>query len=426
MEDLAERRHRFYRGKLGLTLKAPITSYEDLAVWYTPGVAQPCKAILAKREKVYEYTNKGNSVAVITDGSRILGLGNIGPEAGLPVMEGKAMLFKYLGDVDAFPICLGIQDPEKIIDAVKWVAPTFGGISLEDIDAPQCFYIYERLSREMEIPVFHDDQQGTSVVTLAGVVNALKVVGKKLKQVQFANIGAGAAGLAVAKLLIDAGANPGKIILVDKHGTLYRGRGSMDGWKEELAQVTNKEGRIGGISEAVKEADVLIGLSKPELITKDMVGTMAENPIVFALANPYPEIYPQEALEGGARVVATGRSDLPNQVNNALGFPAIFRGVLDARVRMVNTEILLAAAYEIAEYAEEKGLSENRIMPTLMDIEVYAREAAAVVRAALATGVAREKVDPEEVRRDTEARVGRFRRILQLMVEQGFIPLPPI
>ncbi|MEM2905668.1 MAG: NADP-dependent malic enzyme [Candidatus Bathyarchaeia archaeon] len=427
-DALALKWHRFYRGKLSVALKVPVSSYQDFAVWYTPGVAEPCREIAKDPNAAYEYTNKGNSVAVVTDGSRVLGLGNIGSTAGMPVMEGKALLFKYLGDVDAFPICLGTQDPDEIIQAVKWIAPGFGGINIEDVDAPKCFYIAERLTEELDIPLFHDDQQGTAVVTLAGLINALKLRGSKIGEVTFANLGAGAAGIAVAKLLIAAGADPGKMVLVDSRGILYKGRGSMDKWKEQMAEITNREGKTGGIAEAMKGADVVIGLSKPGpgVITEPMVRSMADNPVVFALANPWPEIYPDEARKAGARIVATGRSDFPNQINNSLGFPAIFRGLLDTGARVINTEMLLAAAYELAACAEEKGLREDYIMPTMDEVSVYAREAAAVAEAAVRTGVARIKLTREEVRARAEERITQVQRLNHFAAREGFMkPLPP-
>jgi len=425
---LAEKWHRFYQGKLSVSLKVPVSSYQDFAVWYTPGVAEPCQKIVRNPESVYQYTNKANSVAVVTDGSRVLGLGNIGSAAGMPVMEGKALLFKYLGDVDAFPICLSTQEPDEIIQAVKWIAPGFGGVNIEDVDAPKCFYIAERLTEELDIPVFHDDQQGTAVVTLAGLLNALKLRGSKIGEVTFANLGAGAAGIAVAKLLIAAGADPGKMTLVDSKGILYKGRGSMDKWKEQMAEITNRERKTGGIEEAMKGADVVIGLSKPGpgVITEAMVRSMADDPIVFALANPWPEIYPDEARKAGARMIATGRSDFPNQINNSLGFPAIFRGLLDVGAKAVNTEMLLAAARELAACAEEKGLREDHIMPTMDEISVYAREAAAVADAAVRTGVARTKLTREEVRARAEERITKVQKLNRLMLIEGFIrPLPP-
>jgi malate dehydrogenase (oxaloacetate-decarboxylating) len=390
-------------------------------------VADPCREIHANKEKVFEYTNKANFIAVVTDGSRVLGLGNIGPEAGMPVMEGKSLLFKYLGDVDAFPICLGTQDPDEIIQATKWIAPTFGGINLEDIDAPKCFYIFEKLSKELEIPVFHDDQQGTAIVTLAGLLNALKFVGKKIGQIQIAQLGAGAAGIATTKLLIAAGAKPGNIIMVDSKGILIEGREDLDPYKAEVAKITNKERRTGGIAEAIKGSDVVIGLSKPGpgVISEEMVKSMASEPIVFAMANPEPEIVPDVAKKAGAKIVATGRSDYPNQINNSIGFPAIFRGMLDVRATAINTQMMLAAAYEIAKCAEEKGLREDRIIPTMAETEVYSREAAAVAGAAVDSGVARVKISFEEERENAEKRISQYKKLVTSLMRQGFIkPFP--
>lgn len=424
---LAEKWHRYYRGKLSVALKVPVSSYRDFAVWYTPGVAEPCRLIERTPEAAYLYTNKSNFVAVVTDGSRVLGLGNIGSAAGMPVMEGKALLFKYLGDVDAFPICLATQEPDEIVQAVKWIAPGFGGINVEDIDAPKCFDIVDRLTRELDIPVFHDDQQGTAVVTLAGLLNALELRGSKIGDVTFANLGAGAAGIAVARLLMAAGADAGKMALVDSRGILYKGRASMDRWKAEMAEITNREMRRGDAAEAMEGVDVVIGLSKPGpgVITKEMVRSMADDPIVFALANPTPEIYPEEAEKAGARIIATGRSDFPNQINNSLGFPAIFRGLLDVGARVVNTEMTLAAARELAACAKEKGLREDYIMPTMDEVSVYAREAAAVAQAAVRTGVARIKLSGEEVRARAEERISQVQRLNRLMLKDGLIrPLP--
>lgn len=426
-KEISNKRHKFYQGKIAVSLKVPVLSYEDFAIWYTPGVAEPCREIYADKSKVFDYTNRSNFVAIVTDGSRVLGLGNIGPEAGLPVMEGKALLFKYLGDVDAFPICLSTQDPDEIITAVKWLEPTFGGINLEDINSPKCFYIYDRLSRQMNIPVFHDDQQGTAVVALGGLISALKIVGKKLKEINTAIIGAGAAGASIAKLLMEAGANPKKMFMVDSKGILNPERGDMDEWKSDLAKRTNGEGRTGGILEAMKDADVTISVSRPGpgIITKEMVQAMSEDAIVFAMANPVPEILPSEAKEGGAKIVATGRSDYPNQVNNSIGFPAIFRGMLDVKAKAINVSMMLSAAYELARCAEEKGLWEDYIMPTMTEFEVFPREAAAVAKAAMETGVARVKMSPEEVRQKARERIGKYQKSLELLLKEGFMQPPP-
>ncbi|MEM3692532.1 MAG: NADP-dependent malic enzyme [Candidatus Bathyarchaeia archaeon] len=427
-DDLAERLHKLYRGKLSVIPKVPIQSHEEFAIWYTPGVASPCREIAKDPERVHEYTIKGNTVGVVSDGSRVLGLGDIGPEASLPVMEGKALLLKFLADIDAFPICLKASKPSEIIDTVVRLSPTFGGICLEDIDAPKCFEVLEALSHQLEIPIIHDDQHGTAVVVLAALKNALKIVGKRLSEIRTVHLGAGAAGLAVARLLIASGADPSKMILLDSKGILYSGRPEMDKWKRMLAEVTNKEGRTGGLKEAMKGADVVIGLSKPGpgVITKEMIESMAEDPIVFALANPYPEISPNEALKAGARIVATGRSDYPNQVNNALATPAVFRALLDVRAKGTNDEIFLSAAEVIAQYAEEKGLREDFIVPNIGDQELYAREASALVSVAVNTGIARLRVSPEEEYETVSSRLKRLREILRVMIEVGAIPYAPM
>lgn len=405
--EIAVRKHRLYQGKVATTLKVPIKSIEDFAVWYTPGVAAPCRKIVEVPSKVYDYTNRANFVAIISDGSRVLGLGNIGPHAALPVMEGKALLFKYLGDVDTVPLCLATQEPEEIIAVVKQISPTFGGINLEDIASPKCFYIYERLFNELEIPVFHDDQQGSAVVALAGLINAMKVVGKKIKQADIALIGAGAAGLSVAQLLIAFGVNAKKLIIADSKGILHSHRRDLNPWKSKLARITNPSNRIGGIKEAMKDADAVIAFSKPGpgVITKEMIRVMAERPIVFALANPIPEIMPSQALKAGTEVVATGRSDFPNQINNCIGFPAIFRGMLDVRAKKINTTILLAVAQEIALYAEEKGLSRGYIIPTIDELDVFPRAAVSVAKAAIESGVAQLKIDLDQLFDKTKRRI---------------------
>jgi malate dehydrogenase (oxaloacetate-decarboxylating) len=423
---IASEWHKFYRGKLAVSLKVPVTSFEDFAVWYTPGVAEPCEEIVADQEKIFDYTNVGNSVAIVTDGSRVLGLGNIG-SAGLPVMEGKAILFKYLGDVDAFPILLSSQDPDEIVQTVKCIAPSFGAINLEDIDAPKCFHIFEKLTKELDIPVFHDDQQGTSIVVLGGLLNALKIVGKRLGEIRVAVVGAGAASIASTRLIIEAGARAGDIVMVDSKGTLYDGRDSMDEYKAVLARMTNKTGIRGGISKALEGADVVIALSRPgpSVISEEMVSKMADRPIVFALANPVPEITPDEAKKGGAAVVATGGSDFPNQVNNSIVFPGFFRGMLDVRAKGINTMMMLSAANEIAKFAEEEGLKEDHIIPTMMDAELYPRVAAAVGTTAADTGNARVKLSYNELKESAERRISRYQRSLQLLVREGFIaPLP--
>jgi len=429
----AMRLHPFYQGKIQVTAKCAIRSLDDFAIYYTPGVAGPCKAIEADKGKVYELTNKWNSVAVVSDGSRVLGLGDIGPEAGLPVMEGKALLFKYLGGVDAFPICLDTKDPDEIIQAVKWLQPSFGGINLEDIASPKCFYILDRLRAEMEIPVWHDDQQGTATVTLAGLINALRFVGKKIGDVIVSMIGAGAANIAISRVLFAAGARPENYIIVDSKGILHPGRKDLeqeqgqyiDKWK--LCQITNAERRTGGIAEALRGVDVCIALSKPGpgVIQPDWIKGMAEDAIVFACANPIPEIWPWEAKEAGARIVATGRSDFPNQVNNSLGFPAIFRGALDVRARTITDEMCIAAAHSLAQSAEKRGLSEDNIAPTMWEAEAYINEAVATGMKAQEQGVARIRRSAEELRRSAETMIGGAQELTAFLMKEGLIAPAP-
>jgi len=426
----AMRLHPYYKGKIEMVSKCAVRDFNDFAIWYTPGVAAPCRAIAEDKELVYEYTNKWNTVAVVSDGTRILGLGDIGPEAGLPVMEGKALIFKYLGGVDAIPICLDTKEPEEIITAVKWLQPSFGGINLEDIAQPKCFHILDTLRREMDIPVWHDDQQGTAAVTLAGLINGLKLVGKKIDQVKVAMIGAGGANIAVARVIMAAGVDPKKIIMCDSKGTLHKGRRELKETHKEKWEIclkTNEEDVVGGIPEAMKGADVVIALSKPgpDTIKKEWVAEMAPDPIVFACANPIPEIWPWEAKEAGARVVATGRSDFPNQVNNSLGFPGIFRGTLDVRARTITDEMCIAAAYELAKTAEDRGISEDYLIPTMDDWEVFPREAVAVAMKAQEQGVARLKLSEEELYERASTLIKRAREETQLLMEEGFIPPAP-
>ncbi len=426
----AMRLHPYYKGKIEMVSKCAVRDFTDFAIWYTPGVAAPCRAIAEDKELVYEYTNKWNTVAVVSDGTRILGLGDIGPEAGLPVMEGKALIFKYLGGVDAIPICLDTKEPEEIITAVKWLQPSFGGINLEDIAQPKCFHILDTLRREMDIPVWHDDQQGTAAVTLAGLINGLKLVGKKIDQVKVAMIGAGGANIAVARVIMAAGVDPKKIIMCDSKGTLHKGRRELKETHKEKWEIclkTNEEDVVGGIPEAMKGADVVIALSKPgpDTIKKEWIAEMAPDPIVFACANPIPEIWPWEAKEAGARVVATGRSDFPNQVNNSLGFPGIFRGTLDVRARTITDEMCIAAAYELAKTAEDRGISEDYLIPTMDDWEVFPREAVAVAMKAQEQGVARLKLSEEELYERASTLIKRAREETQLLMEEGFIPPAP-
>ncbi len=421
--------HPFYKGKIEIVPKCCIRNLDDFAIWYTPGVAQPCKAINKDKKLVFEYTNRGNLVAVVTDGTRVLGLGNIGPEAALPVMEGKALLFKYLGGVDAVPICLDAEDPEKFIEIVKALQPSFGGINLEDIEQPKCFYILERLRSEMEIPVWHDDQQGTAAVTFAGFINALKIVNKKIDSVRVAMVGAGASNICIARLLIAGGVNPGNIIMVDTKGTLHKGRTELkDTHKEkwEMCLKTNKENIVGEIPDAIKGADVLIALSRPgpDVIKKDWIKKMAKDPIVFVCANPVPEIWPWEAKSAGARIVATGRSDFLNQVNNSLGFPGIFRGALDVQAKTITDEMCLSAAYELAKVQEDKGLDEEHILPTMDNWSVFVREAVAVGLKAIEQGIARKKLSKEQLTKKAEEIITRAREEVQFLMEKGIIKSP--
>ena len=422
--------HPFYRGKIEIIPKCIIRDFEDFAIWYTPGVAEPCKDIAANPDKVFEHTNKANMVGIISDGTRVLGLGDIGPMAALPVMEGKAILFKYLGGVDAFPICLDTKDPQTLIKTVRILQPSFGGFNLEDIAKPKCFHILDTLRRECTVPVWHDDQQGTAAVTVAGMFNALKVVGKKLDDIDIVLNGAGASNVAIARLLMTAGADPGRIILVDRAGTLHRGRTELK-YKEpikwHLIQLTNDRGLAGDLTEALKGADALVSLSSsgPGVIEKSQIEGMGSDPIVFVCANPIPEIWPWEAKEAGAAVVATGRSDFPNQVNNSLGFPGIFRGALDVMATTITDEMCIAAATELAKMAEEKGLDAECLLPTMDDWEVFPREAVAVGQKAIEQGVARIKMTPEQAFSTAEKIIRRSREQTQCMMREGFIPQPP-
>lgn len=431
----AMRLHPFYRGKIQIAPKCPIRGMADFAVWYTPGVAAPCKAIQANPDLVYEHTNKANSIAIVLDGTRVLGLGDIGPEAGLPVMEGKAMLFKHLGGVDAVPLCIRAKDPEDFIRVVKALEPSFGGINLEDIAQPKCFQILDRLRREMDIPVWHDDQQGTATVLLAGLINALKVVGKNLANVRVAIIGAGAASVATFRLLEVSGLNVARTIVCDRKGTLHRQRQDIadqrerfpDKWR--ICTTTNADGLTGGIAEALRGADVCIAFSAPgpEIIRPEWIKTMAADAIVFACANPIPEIWPWEAREAGARIVATGRSDFPNQVNNSLGFPGLFRGTLDVRARTITDEMALAAAHELAQAAQERGLSEERILPSMNDWEVVPRVAVATAMQAQKQGVARLSKSADQLRHDATATIQLAREMARVLQSEEIIrPVPEV
>ncbi len=425
--------HPFYQGKIQTLPKCVIRDFNDFSIWYSPGVAAPCKAIEADKEKVYQYTNKWNTVAVVSDGSRVLGLGNIGPEAALPVMEGKALLFKYLGGVDAVPICLGTNDPDDIIRAVKWLQPSFGGINLEDIANPKCFYILDTLRKECEIPVWHDDQQGTAAVTLAGLINALKIVGKKKENVSITLIGSGAANLAFARLLFSDGFKPGSMTVVDSKGILHPGRADLEAnkaanpYKWDLCQKTNSEKRTGGIAEALRGVDVCVSLSKsgPDTIKPEWIKAMAKDAITFLCANPIPEAWPWEAKEAGARIVATGRSDFPNQVNNSTGFPAIFRGALDVKARTITDEMCISAAYALAEYAEEKGIHDDYISPTMDEPDALIKEAVTVAMKAIEQGVARETPSREELIKRAEKMIREAQEAAKLLMKSGLIRPAP-
>ncbi len=424
--------HPFYRGKVETALKCTVRSLDDFAIWYTPGVAAPCRAIAENPEKVYDYTNKWNTVAVVSDGTRVLGLGDIGPKAGLPVMEGKALLYKYLGGVDGVAIMLDTKDPDEIIKTVLMLQPSFGGVNLEDLSQPKCFRILDTLREKAEIPVWHDDQQGTATVTLAGLINALKVVGKEMDEVRIAFIGSGASNVACSRLIFGWGADPANCMMVDSKGILGKHRKDLEMRKAEfvdkwrLCQTTNAEGREGGIPEAMEGVDVVIALSKPGpgTILPEWVAQMNEDAIVFACANPVPEIWPWEAKEAGAAVVATGRSDFPNQVNNSLGFPGIFRGALDVRARTITDEMCFAAAEALANQIGDQ-FDEEHILPSMDDWEVFPREAAAVGIKAQEQGVARLQMSYDDLLSHARTIIKRSRDLTHMMMREGFIAEPP-
>ncbi|NLI97332.1 NADP-dependent malic enzyme [bacterium] len=423
--------HPHYKGKIQITAKCAVRTLADFAIWYTPGVAKPCLDIRDNPEKVFEHTNKGNMVAVVSDGTRVLGLGDIGPEAGLPVMEGKGLLFKYLGGVDAFPICLDTKDPDKIIETVLLMQPSFGGVNLEDISQPKCFYVLDELRKRARIPVWHDDQQGTAAIIYAGLINALKFVGKKIKDTKLVFIGAGASNIRAANVCIAGGFEPGNIILVDSKDTIHKGRTELaEKYKQkwELAQITNKDQVKGGPLEAMRGADAVVGASTPGpgTILPDWIKGMAKDPVVFPCANPVPEIWPWEAKEAGAVVVATGRSDFPNQVNNSLGFPGIFRGTLDVRAKTITDGMCIAAAKELAKVAEDKGLREDYIIPSMDEWEVFPREAAAVGMQAIKEGVAGiTNVKYEDIMKNAERIIKEARESVQMLMKEGFISKVP-
>ena len=387
VNEKAIKMHEEWAGKIEVIAKAPVGSKEELAIAYTPGVAAPCLEIQKDVDLSYKYTRRHNLVAVVTDGTAVLGLGDIGPEAGMPVMEGKCALFKAFGDVDAFPLCIRSKDVDEIVNTVALLAGSFGGVNLEDISAPRCFEIEKKLKERCDIPIFHDDQHGTAVITLAGLTNALKIVGKKMEDIHVVVNGAGAAATAITKLLISRGLK--NVILCDRKGAIYEGREGLNSAKEEMAKITNPEKKAGSLADVIVGADVFIGVSAPGVLTADMVATMAKDPVVFACANPVPEILPDEAKKAGVAVMATGRSDFPNQVNNVLAFPGIFRGALDVRASDINDEMKIAAANAIASLVSDEELNPEKILPDAFDPRVGKTVAAAVAQAARDSGVAR-------------------------------------
>ena len=429
----AMRLHPFYRGKIQMVPKCAVRSIRDFDIWYSPGVAAPCLEIQRRPGAVFEYTNKGNAVAVLTDGTRVLGLGDIGPEAGLPVMEGKALLYKYLGGVDAVPIPLKTKDHKEFIRTAQLLEPAFGGINLEDISNPKCFIILKELRETMNIPVWHDDQQGTATIAVAGLINALKIVNKKIDRVKVTFIGTGAANVAVSRLSFTAGVRQENTIMVDSKGILHKGRKDLESQRDwfadkwRLCTTTNSEGRTGGVPEAMRGADVCIAMSAsgPDVIKKEWVKAMAKDSIVFACANPVPEIWPWEAKEAGARIVATGRSDFPNQVNNSMCFPGIFRGTLDVWAKTITDEMCIAAVNELATFAQEKGINDDYIVPTMEQWEVFPRVAAAVAMKPIEQGVARIKLSREAEIKQASDIIGRSRSMIAGMMSEGYILPPP-
>ena len=387
IKEQSLKKHYEWKGKIEIAPRVKVKCAEDLSLAYTPGVAAPCLEIQKDISKSFELTRRQNTVAVITDGTAVLGLGDIGPEAGMPVMEGKCLLFKEFADVDAVPICIRSKNTDEIVRTIYNISSSFGGINLEDISAPRCFEIERRLKERCDIPVFHDDQHGTAVIMLAGLMNALKVVGKRLEDVKIVTSGAGAAGIAIIKLLSSCGA--GSVVMTDRHGAIYKGRENLNPAKREIAEITNKGCEKGALADVIKGADVFIGVSAPGVLTKEMVTNMAENAIVFACANPTPEIFPDEAKAAGAAIVSTGRSDYPNQINNVLAFPGIFRGALDARASEINDEMKIAAAHALAGMVGDDELSRDNILPQAFDPGVGDTVAAAVKAAAIRSGAAR-------------------------------------
>ncbi len=435
--DLSLKLHRLYEGKIEVMVKVPAETQDHFSIWYTPGVAGPARRAAEDPDESFHLTWRWNVVAVVSDGTRVLGLGNIGPEGALPVMEGKALLFKLLGGVDAIPIVHRARDPDKFLELLELLEPSFGGVNLEDVESPKCFYLLDEARRRLNIPVWHDDQQGTATVTLAGLINAAKIVGKDLRRMKIALVGAGAANVALYRLLKAYGVPPRNIVVVDSKGVLHPDREDIDRlmvsnpWKYQIAVETDggwNRLRGGGIPEALDGADAVVAASRPGpgVIKPEWIRRMERDPIVFAEANPIPEIWPWEAKEAGARVVATGRSDLPNQVNNSLAFPAVFRGVLDVRARTITDEMAIAAAEELARFAEERGLREDYILPRMEEWEVYPRVATAVAMKAVEQGVARVKVSREEEYERARAIIESARRKLELLVREGLVRHIPL
>jgi malate dehydrogenase (oxaloacetate-decarboxylating) len=424
---------RYYGGKVGTVPKVPVRSLTDFSIWYTPGVGAVSRAVQANPDLSFEYTNRWNTIAIVTNGSRVLGLGNIGPVAALPVMEGKALIYKFLGGVDAIPLPVKVEDQEQLIATAKALEPSFGGINLEDIESPMCFEVLDRLRAEMQIPVWHDDQQGTAAVILAGLFNALELTRRTLRGTRMVLFGAGAANVAAARLLIEAGADPADLIVVDSKGVLHPEREDIDQlllrnkWKYDLAIKTNGSRVKGGLKEALRGADVLVAAAGvgPNLVKRSEVARMNRHSVVFLLANPIPEMWPDDALAAGAEIVATGRSDFPNQVNNSLLFPAIFRGALDVRAKTISDGMVIAAAKELAAYARKKGLTRSRIMPTMVDWEVYPRVAAALGSQAIAEGLSKKKATRKRLLQMATETISHSRRAMKTLMRSGVIVEPP-
>jgi len=436
VEDLAHRAlamHARYRGKIQIQAKVPVSDLHDLAIWYTPGVAEPCRAIIANPESAFAYTNRGNTVAIVSDGSRVLGLGDIGPEAGLPVMEGKALLFKLFGGVDAVPLCIRARDADDIVRAVEMIAPSFGGINLEDIAQPKCFTVLDEARRRVSIPIWHDDQQGSATAVLAALLAALEVTGKPLNRIRITLFGIGAANVATYRLLTAYGIDPKAIVACDTKGILHPGRSDIEQQRIEFADKwricleSNGDKRQGRAEVAFRGADVCVAFSRPgpDVILPEWIRTMAKDAVVLACANPVPEIWPEVARNAGARIVATGRSDFPNQVNNSLVFPGLFRGVLDVRARTISDRMAIAAAEELVAAAREKGLSPDRLLPSMDDRMAAARVAAASGAAAVAEGLARNALDRDELERRALNAIGQSRAAVECLLKAGLIPAMP-